>query len=143
MADRTISAASPAKKDPKPGAYRPYVSARRPGAGPATKPTYRVLVHREFLDEWNSLVDRVGLNSAQQFWDHVATTPGQQPSVGRSSMMKGKHHGPKWPGYSPTIHYEISGSGRLNYQFNPTAEDGSKGDRHSVVKILSIDLGSH
>jgi hypothetical protein len=114
------------------------LAARRPGGTPKTKPTYRVLVHREFLDEWNSLADRIGLNSAQQFWDHVATSPGQHPSVGRSSVMKGRHFGPKWPGYSPTIHYEISGAGRLNYQFNPAAQDGSKGDQHPVVKILSI-----
>ncbi len=38
-------------------------------------------------------------------------TPGQPPKVGTSSMMKGKHAAPKWPGYSKTIHYEITGAG--------------------------------
>lgn len=110
--------------DPRPGAYRPYVAARRPGESPSTKPTYRVLVHREFLEEWKSLPERVGLQNAQQFWDHVAQSPGEPPKVGRSSKMKGKHHGPKWPGYSSTIHYEISGAGRLDYQFNPASTEG-------------------
>ncbi|HYO53577.1 hypothetical protein [Archangium sp.] len=102
-----------------------------------------MLVHRGFLEEWNSLVERVGLQNAQQFWDHVAHTPGQPPKVGRSSIMKGKHHAPKWAGYSPTIHYEISGAGRIDYQYNPASTEGAQGDAHGVVKILSIDLGSH
>jgi hypothetical protein len=106
-------------------------------------PKYRVLVHRQFLDEWASLVSRVGLQNAQQFWDHVAHSPGQAPSVGTSSVMKGKHNGPKWPGYSRTIHYEISGAGRIDYQYADATTEGTKGDAHSVVKILSIDLGSH
>ena len=57
--------------------------------------------------------------------------------------MKGKHNGPKWPGYSKTIHYEITGAGRIDYQFNPSATEGARGDPHGVVKITSIDLGSH
>lgn len=57
--------------------------------------------------------------------------------------MKGKHHAPKWAGYSPTIHYEISGAGRIDYQYNPASTEGAQGDAHGVVKILSIDLGSH
>ena len=50
---------------------------------------------------------------------------------------------PKWPGYSKTIHYEITGARRINYQFNPAATGGARGDPHGVVKILTIDLGSH
>lgn len=134
---------SPTSKDPEPGAYRPFVAARRPGASPDQKPSYRVLVHRHFIDEWNSLVERVGLDSAQRFWDHVAHTPGEPPAVGQCSVMKGKHHGPKWPGYSRTIHYEISGAGRIDYQYNPQSIEGAEGDPHPVVKILAIDLGSH
>ena len=119
------------------------MAARRPGKRPSTRPTYRVLVHREFLPEWSLPAERVGLQNAQQFWDHAARTPGEPPIIGRSSVMKGKHNGPKWPGYSPTIHYEISGAGRIDYQFNPRSSEGSRGDAHPVVKILSIDLGSH
>ena len=109
------------KSDPAPGAYRPHSAARRPGGRPALEPAFRVLVHRKYLALWNELADRVGLANAQQFWDHVAMTPGQLPKVGTSSVMKGKHSGPKWPGYSETIHYEITGAGRIDYQFNPSA----------------------
>ena len=83
------------------------------------------------------------MESAQQFWDHVAFTPGQHPTVGASSVMKGKYGQPKWPGYSRTLHYEISGAGRIDYQFNPVSTEGGRGDPHGVVKILTIDLGSH
>lgn len=102
-----------------------------------------MLVHREFLEDWKSLAGRVGLSNAQQFWDHVAHTPGQPPRVGTSTVMKGKHHGPKWPGYSKTIHYEITGAGRIDYQYADATTEGDQGDAHAVVKILSIDLGSH
>jgi hypothetical protein len=57
--------------------------------------------------------------------------------------MKGKHNGPKWPGYSKTVHYEISGAGRIDYQHSDATTEGAKGDPHAVVKILSIELGSH
>jgi len=107
------------------------------------KPAFRVLVHHKYLAVWNEPADRVGLTNAQQFWDHVAMTPGQPPKVGTSSIMKGKHNAPKWPGYSKTIHYEITGAGRIDYQFNPSATEGTRGDPHGVVKIMSIDLGSH
>lgn len=102
-----------------------------------------MLVHRHYLEVWNVLAERVGLESAQQFWDHVAFTPGEHPRVGSSAVMKGRHNGPKWPGYSRTIHYEISGAGRIDYQFNPASAEGAEGDPHGVVKILTIDLGSH
>ncbi len=36
---------------------------------------YRVLVHREFLDEWKSLADRVGIENAQQFGTTSHTLP--------------------------------------------------------------------
>jgi hypothetical protein len=129
--------------DPKPGAYRPFVSARRPGSPPDSKPRFRVLVHRQYLDLWNQLVDRVGEQNAQQVWDHVAHTPDRFPSVGSSSVMKGKYAQPKWEGYSRTIHYEITGAGRIDYQYCADSQEGSQGDPHGVVKILTIDLSSH
>lgn len=128
---------------PQPGAYRPFVAARAPGGRPLTEPTYRVLVHRQYLDAWNSLADRVGITSARQFWEHVSSTPGTPPAVGTSTMLRGKHHGPKWEGYSRTIHYEISGAGRIDYQYCNATTEGSQGDPHPVVKIITIDLGSH
>lgn len=88
-------------------------------------------------------MERVGLQNAQQFWDHVAHQPGTPPTVGSSSVMKGKHGAPKWEGFSRTIHYEISGAGRIDYQYNPASTEGKRGDPHAVVKILTIDLGSH
>jgi hypothetical protein len=86
--------------NPAPGAYRPHVAARRPGRPPTVRPKFRVLVHHKYLAVWNELADRVGLANAQQFWDHVAMTPGQPPKVGTASVMKGKHNAPKWRGYA-------------------------------------------
>jgi len=129
--------------DPLPVAYRPFVAARTPGGKPSTKPIYRVLVHRRYLDAWNSLVDRVGISSARQFWFHVSMTPGAPPAIGTSTILRGRHHGPKWAGYSRTIHYEISGAGRIDYQYCNNTTEGTHGDPHHVVKILTIDLGSH
>ena len=70
-------------------------------------------------------------------------TPGQPPEAGTPSVTKGKHAAPKWPGYSTTIHHEITGAGRIDYQLSPSATEGRRGDPHGVVKILTIDLGSH
>jgi hypothetical protein len=132
-----------ADRDPKPGAYRPFVPARAPGGRPDQKPAFRVLVHRQYLDAWNSLADNVGHTSARQFWDHVSMTPGFPPSVGTSTVLRGKHHRAKWPEYSQTIHYEISGAGRIDYQYASASKEGSRRDPHAVVKILTIDLTSH
>ncbi len=57
--------------------------------------------------------------------------------------MKGKHNGPQWDGYSKTVHYEISGAGRIDYQYNAASTEGERGDPHGVVKILIIDHSSH
>jgi hypothetical protein len=116
------------KPDALPGAYRPHVPARRPGTRPSVKPVFRVLVHRKYLETWDELPSRVGLANARQFWDHVAMTPGEPPKVGSSSVMKGKHAAPKWPGYSKTVHYEITDAGRIDSQFNPRATEGARGD---------------
>jgi hypothetical protein len=125
------------------GAYSPFQPAARPGERPPDKPSYRVLVHRKFAHLWEQLPQRVGLESAQQFYDHVAHTPGQPPKVNSSSYLRGKAGAPKFDGGSRTIHYEISGAGRINYQFVNAYTSGEHGDPHPVVFILSIDLGSH
>jgi len=39
--------------------------------------------------------------------------------------------------------YEISGAGRIDYQFNDAYTGGTVGDPHPVVFILSINLSSH
>ena len=125
-----------------PGAYKPFEPARRPGGKPSTPPRYRVLVHRRYADRWATLAQRVGLESAQQFWDHVARTPGEPPDINTTTVLKGKAGQPKQPGFSRTIHYEISGAGRINYQFHD-AYIGTGGDPHGVVWILTIELSSH
>ena len=124
-------------------AYSPFVPAHRPGGRPATRPRYRVLVHRRFATRWRRLPDDVGLASAQQFYDHVADTPGQPPAINTTTVLRGRAGDPKLPGCSRTIHYEISGSGRIDHQFTDSFSGGRAGDEHAVVFILTIGLGSH
>jgi len=126
-----------------PGAYQPFDPAERPGGKLPARPFYRVLVHRRYHDLWSQLVARVGLANAQQFYDHVANTPGQAPRVGRSTFLKGKAAAPRGPGFSATIHYEISGAGRIDYQYCNAYTGGAEGDPHPVVFILTINLSSH
>ncbi len=125
------------------GAYRPFVPARRPGGHPPRRPRYRILVHRQCLTLWEQLPERVGLASAQQFYDHVASAPGHPSTVGRTTILSGKAGLPKTEGFSRTVHYEISGAGRIDYQYHDTYTGGAQGDPHPVVYILTIDLSSH
>lgn len=126
------------------GAYQPYVPAARPGSRPPgdTKPPYRVLVHRQFEELWDQLPERVGVESAQQFYDHVSTTPGTAPAVNRTSILKGKA-GRAREGFSKVIHYEISGAGRIDYRYHNEYTGGDRGDPHPIVQIMTIDLSSH
>jgi hypothetical protein len=124
-------------------AYQPYQPARRPGARPDVRPRYRVLVHRKFAEAWPALPDRVGLAAAQQFYDHVATTPGRPAAINRTGVLRGKAGEPIAPGLSRTIHYEISGAGRIDYQFHDAHTGGALGDPHPVVLIRAINLSSH
>jgi hypothetical protein len=124
-------------------AYQPFRPARRPGGSPRTKPTYRILVHRQYKALWDQLAERVGLENAQQFYDHVANTPEQAPAVGRATILRGKAGRPREEGFSRTIHYEISGAGRIDYQYHPAFTGGARGDPHPVVFILTIGLSSH
>ncbi len=101
-----------------------------------------MLVHRRFKQLWDELVEKVGLQNAQQFYDHVALKPGSLPEVGTSVIFRGEKGRPIALGFSSTVHYEITGAGRINYQFNDHYL-GPRGDPHPVVVILTIDLGSH
>jgi hypothetical protein len=125
------------------GAYQPYRPARRPGGRPEAKPRYRVLVHRKFAELWQALPQRVGVTSVQQFYDHVAHTPGQPAAINRTGVLRGKAGEPMGPGFSRTIHYEISGAGRIDYQYHDAYPDGAHGDPHPVVFIRAINLSSH
>ncbi len=124
-------------------AYQPFLPVRRPGSKPDEKPRFRLLVHRKFEALWDELPSRVGLEAAQQFYDHVAWTPGEPPAVGTTTVLKGKAGRPKEPGFSRRIHYEISGAGRIDYEHNDRYTGGAFGDPHPVVRILTISLGSH
>lgn len=125
------------------GAYEPYRPAARPGGRPTERSRYRVLVHRRFHAEWERLPVRVGLASAQQFYDHVAMTPGAPSAVNRTTVLRGRAGRPKFPGASRTIHYEISGDGRIDYQFADAFTGGADGDPHPVVLVLTVAFGSH
>jgi len=126
-----------------PGAYQPFEPARRPGGKPAEAPVFRVLVHRRHAGRYAELVQRVGLESAQQLWDHLAHAPGAPPLVNRSCVLRGKAGRPKEDGFSRTVHYEISGAARVDYQYNGAYAGGSDGDPHPVVWILAITFTSH
>jgi len=111
-------------------AYQPFQPARRPGGKPATQPRYRVLVHRKFADTWAALPERVGLTAAQQFYEHVAQNPGQPAATNRTGLLRGRAGEPMAPGFSRTVHYEISGAGRIDYQYHDAYDDGAHGDAH-------------
>lgn len=128
---------------PEPGAYRPFVAARAPDGRPVDAPRFRVLIHRKHAEMWARLPEVVGLEAVQQSWDHISATPDKPPAVGSSVLLRGHHHRGKWPGYSRTAHYEISGAGRIDYQYHAASTEGAQGDPHPVVKILHIALGSH
>jgi hypothetical protein len=102
-----------------------------------------VLIHRQYHEVWRALPGRVGLENAQQLYDHLAMMPGAPPKVGTSSILRGNIGQPIDAGFSRTIHYEISGAGRVNYQFHDHFTGGAHGDPHPIVVILSIELASH
>ena len=126
-----------------PSAYQPYMPAPRPGHRPDEKPSYRVLVHRKFLNHWDDLVERVGIQQAQQFWDHVSMTPGKVSALASIVILKGRAGRSMGEGWSRTHHYEVSGAGRIDYQFHNAYRTSSDGDPHPVVAILTINFSSH
>ncbi|MGH3789200.1 MAG: hypothetical protein ACRDRU_11700 [Pseudonocardiaceae bacterium] len=85
----------------------------------------------------------MGLQSAQQFCDHVAHTLGSPTVINRTGVLRGKAGRPISEGFSRTIHYEINEAGRIDDQFNDTYAGGTARDPHPVVFILSINLSSH
>lgn len=46
-------------------------------------------------------------------------------------------------GMSRVYHYEVTGASRIDYCYNAEYTTSSDGDAHPVVRIVSIDLGSH
>ncbi|TFD45386.1 hypothetical protein E3T55_18805 [Cryobacterium frigoriphilum] len=102
-----------------------------------------MLVHRQFRDHWAELAARVGLQQAQQFWDHVSHNPGQRDPIAQITILKGKAGKSMGPNWSRTYHYEVSGAGRIDYQFNEAFKTSPSGDAHRVVAIRTISFGSH
>ena len=123
--------------------YKPNQPARRPGKRPDVAPAYRVLVHHKFMPQYKELVVRVGLQQAQQFWDHLAQTPGQESPIAQTCFLKGKAGRPQAPGWSRTIHYEVTSSARIDYQYHDEYRIKPDGDAHRVVAILTINYSSH
>jgi len=124
-------------------AYQPLWPAQRPGGRPPEAPQYRVLVHRRYYDKWLEMPERVGLEAAQEFWDHIAVRPGSRPPLASTVILRGRAGNPQGPGWSSTIHYELSSMARVNYQYCDTYRTSPKGDEHRVVAILTIDYSSH
>lgn len=132
--------------EPIPKAYAPYVAARYPAAGsPEEKPQWRVLVHRQHVNDWNRILEVCGESNAVELWTHLTTRPDQKPLLGSVTIMRGNQHSKKADGMSRVHHYRISGAGRVDYRFNPEyqVKGTPPGDKHRVVQIISIDLGSH
>ncbi len=102
-----------------------------------------MLIHRAFTEDWSVLPKHVGLESAQQFYGHVASTPGRPPAINRTTVLRGRAGRPVVPGCSRTIHYGISGAGRIDYPYADEFRGGRDGDPHPVVLVLTIRLGSH
>jgi hypothetical protein len=124
-------------------AYDPLLPARRPGGKPQEAPSYRVLVHKRFSHHYGELVPRVGLQQASQFWDHVANTPGSPSPVASTCYLRGRAGRPQAAGWSRTIHYELTGSARVDYQYNDAYTTGADDEPHRVVAILTISYSSH
>jgi hypothetical protein len=124
-------------------AYEPFEPARRPGGRPDQAPRYRVLVHGRFRRHYEELASRVGLQQARQFWDHVATSPGNPCAIASTCYLRGKAGRPQGPGWSRTIHYELTSSARIDYQFHDAYRTEAGGDPHPVVAILTVSYSSH
>lgn len=123
--------------------YDPNEPAKRPGSRPQVAPRYRVLVHKRFMTHYGQLVDRVGLQQAQQLWDHLSQTPGQPSPIANITILKGTAGKPNGPGWSRTHHYEVTGSARVDCQYNDKFKTEPAGDEHRVVAILTVNYSSH
>src|SRR5664280_37393 len=77
------------------------------------------------------------------FWDHLATKPGAPTALASTCILRGRAGDPKGPGWSRTVHYEVTSMARVNYQFNDNYRNGPDDDKHRVVAILTIDYSSH
>lgn len=124
--------------------YKPYTNTRRPGGKPDYEPRFRVLVHNRHQHRWDELEDRIGLDQAQRFYDHVAQHPGEPAEGIRMNVLRGKAGKPDEEGFSRTVHWRVPGSAaRLDYQYDAEYSGGGEGDEHAVVRVIAIAFSSH
>ena len=100
-------------------------------------------MHRKFANHWAELVERVGIQQARQFWEHVSSNPGQPSALASITILRGKAGRPMEDGWSRTHHYEVSGAGRIDYQYHNAYKTSEDGDEHRIVAILTINFSSH
>ncbi|MEV6343066.1 hypothetical protein [Actinoplanes sp. NPDC051851] len=124
-------------------AYDPSQPARRPGGKPGQQPSYRVLVHKKFKRHYDQLVDKVGIQQAQQFWDHLANNPGEPSAVASITILRGKAGKPWAENWSRVHHYELTSKARADYAYCDVFTTGPGDEPHRVVSILTINYGSH
>lgn len=124
-------------------AYDPSQPARRPGKKPATKPLYRVLVHKRYKRHYDQLADKVGIQQAQQFWDHLAASPGEPSAIASITILRGKAGRSAGGGWSRVHHYELTGKARADYRYNDAYVTGPNDEPHRVVEIMTINYSSH
>ena len=60
----------------------------------------------------------------QQLWNHLAYRPDKPPLLGSVTRLKGGQARGKG-GWSDVHHYEITGAGRIDYQFHPEYSGGA------------------
>lgn len=127
---------------PTPGAYSPLITTGRPGGKPTQRPRFRVLINKSDWKQWTDMLDQVGMQSGQRLWDHLAFRADRPPEVGKVTRLKGRHMKGQ-DGWSGVHHYEVSGAGRVDFQFHPAFTEGKAGDPHPVVRIIRISMSSH
>jgi hypothetical protein len=91
---------------------------------------------------WENATGQAGDQKVQQLWNHLAYRPDKPGLLGGVTRVKGGQARGRG-GWSDVHHYEITGAGRIDYQFHPEYSGGAKGDPHPVVKIIRIDMFSH
>jgi len=101
------------------------------------------LIHRKYRHHWDELVGRVGLQQAQELWDHLAQDPANPPPTAATCFLKGKAGKPRAEGWSRTVHYEVTSKARVNYQYCDRFFTTPEADPHPIVAILTIDYSSH
>jgi hypothetical protein len=124
-------------------AYDPSRPAKRPGGKPDEKPVYRVLVHKRYKRHYDQLAEKVGLQQAEQFWDHLASTPGEPSAVASITILRGRAGRSAGNGWSRIHHYELSSKARADYRYNDSYVTGPGDEPHRVVEIVTINFGSH